>query len=63
MNRETQILTVTGIVRPRDVQMDNTVASVLLAEPQIHVSGNGVVADRGSGPGWGARLIDFLWPF
>jgi flagellar L-ring protein precursor FlgH len=63
VNRETQYLTITGVVRPRDIQMDNTVSSQLLAEGQLHVSGSGVVADRGSGPGWGSRIVDFLWPF
>ncbi len=62
LNREIQYLTLEGIVRPRDIQMDNTVRSELVARPIIQVTGSGVVADR-QGPGWLARLLDVLWPF
>ena len=63
VNRETQYLVVQGLARPRDIQMDNTVQSELLADAQVEITGAGVVADRASGPGWGARILDFLWPF
>jgi len=62
VNRETQYLVVDGIVRPRDVQMDNTVSSELMAEAKIEITGSGVISDK-QGPGWGARLLDILWPF
>jgi len=62
LNRETQYLTLEGVIRPRDVQMDNTVRSDLIARPVLQVSGSGVVADK-QGPGWLARLLDALWPF
>jgi flagellar L-ring protein FlgH len=62
VNRETQFVVLDGIVRPRDIQMDNTVSSELLAQAKIEITGDGVIADK-QGPGWGARLLDFLWPF
>ncbi len=62
VNRETQFLVVEGVVRPRDIRMDNTVGSELLAQAHIEVTGSGVVSDK-QGPGWGARLLDILWPF
>lgn len=62
LNRETQYLTLEGTIRPRDIQMDNTVRSELVARPVIQVTGSGVVADR-QGPGWFARLLDAIWPF
>jgi flagellar L-ring protein precursor FlgH len=62
VNRETQYLVVDGIVRPRDVQMDNSVSSELMAEAKIEITGSGVISDK-QGPGWGARLLDALWPF
>ena len=62
VNREIQYLVVEGIVRPRDIQMDNTIASNLLAKAKIEVTGSGVVADK-QGPGLGTRLLDRLWPF
>ena len=63
VNRETQYLVVQGVVRPRDIQMDNTVMSELLADAKVEITGAGTVSDRASGPSWGARIIDFLWPF
>ncbi len=62
LNREKQYLTLEGIIRPRDVQMDNTVQSDLIARPILEVTGTGVVADK-QGPGWLARLLDAIWPF
>jgi flagellar L-ring protein precursor FlgH len=62
VNRETQFLVVDGIVRPRDVQMDNSVGSDLMSEARIEITGSGVVSDR-QGPGWGQRVLDVIWPF
>jgi len=62
VNREIQYLVVEGVARPRDIQMDNTINSNLLAKAKIEVTGSGVVADK-QGPGLGTRLLDRLWPF
>lgn len=62
VNREIQYVVVDGVVRPRDIQMDNTVPSELLASAKIEVTGGGVIADK-QGPGFGARVLDWLWPF
>lgn len=62
VNRETQFLTIEGIVRPRDILLDNTVRSDLIAEARIEFTGAGVLADK-QGPGWGTRIADTVWPF
>lgn len=62
VNRETQYLTLEGVVRPRDILVDNTVRSDLIAEARIEFTGAGVLADK-QGPGWGTRLADTVWPF
>jgi flagellar L-ring protein precursor FlgH len=62
VNREIQYVVLDGIVRPRDIQMDNTVTSELLAQATIEITGTGVVSDK-QGPGIGTRLLDRLWPF
>jgi len=49
-------------VRPRDILLDNTVLSDLIAEARIEFTGAGVLADK-QGPGWGTRAADTLWPF
>jgi flagellar L-ring protein precursor FlgH len=62
VNDETQYVVVQGIVRPRDIQMDNTVTSDLVAQAQIEITGSGVIADRES-PSIGTRILDAIWPF
>ena len=62
VNRETQYVVLDGMARPRDIQIDNSVSSDLLAQARIEFSGSGVIADR-QGPGWLSRALDKLWPF
>jgi len=62
VNRETQYVVLQGVVRPRDIQMDNIVTSDLVAQAQIEITGRGVIADR-EGPGIGTRILDKIWPF
>ncbi len=62
VNDETQYVVIQGIVRPRDIQMDNTVTSDLVAQAQIEITGSGVIADRES-PSLGTRILDAIWPF
>lgn len=62
VNNETQILIVRGLVRQRDIAADNSVDSNSLAEAQIEVYGEGVLADK-QRPGWMTRILDNVWPF
>jgi flagellar L-ring protein FlgH len=62
VNRETQYVVLDGVVRPRDIRMDNTVFSDRLAQAKFEVTGSGVVADK-QGPGFLTRALDHLWPF
>ncbi|WP_373510175.1 flagellar basal body L-ring protein FlgH, partial [Thiocapsa sp.] len=62
VNRETQYVVITGVVRPRDIQMDNTVVSDRLSEAEFEITGAGVVADK-QGPGVLSRVLDWVWPF
>jgi flagellar L-ring protein precursor FlgH len=62
INNETQIMKVTGIVRPKDVGSDNRVESTYLANADIEITGKGVISDKQK-PGWMARIIDSAWPF
>jgi len=61
-NKETQYLILEGLVRPRDVQADNTVDSYLLAEARIEFAGAGTVSDKQK-PGSVHRVLDHAWPF
>lgn len=62
VNREIQYLTLEGVVRPRDIRIDNTIQSNLIADARVEFTGNGVVSDK-QGQGWGTRIADTLWPF
>ena len=53
---------VRGLVRQRDIAANNTVNSSSLAEAQIEVYGEGVLADK-QRPGWMTRILDHIWPF
>jgi flagellar L-ring protein precursor FlgH len=61
-NRETQYLSLSGLIRPQDISANNTVLSHLLADSRIEYTGAGVVSDK-QGPGVGTRVMDNIWPF
>ncbi len=61
-NKETQYLSLSGMVRPQDIKADNTIPSDLIAEARIEYTGSGVVADK-QAPGVGVRAMDHVWPF
>jgi flagellar L-ring protein precursor FlgH len=62
VNHEQQFITLTGIVRPQDVDRDNVVVSSQLADANITIGGLGVVADK-QRSGWGSWIFDLIWPF
>ena len=62
INNETEIIKVSGFVRPEDVRIDNTVPSILIASADIHYGGLGLNAEQQK-PGWMARVFNALLPF
>jgi flagellar L-ring protein precursor FlgH len=62
VNHEEQYITITGLVRPLDVNRDNVVLSTQVADANITIGGLGVVADK-QRSGWGTWIFDFVWPF
>ncbi len=61
VNREKQQVTMTGIIRPVDITAFNTVLSTQIADARIRYTGKGVLGDT-QGPGWFARIMDWIWP-
>jgi flagellar L-ring protein FlgH len=59
---DTQIVEVSGIVRPSDILFDNTVKSTQVADFHL-ISKNGGVAAPYTKPGWIGSIFDFVWPF
>jgi flagellar L-ring protein precursor FlgH len=62
VDHETQFITISGIVRPEDIDLNNEVQSTYVSDAKIEYSGRGVIAER-QRPGWMMRLLDTAWPF
>jgi len=62
VNDENQIISLSGIIRSRDISPDNVIQSTYIADAQIAYSGTGIVNDRQK-PGWFTRIMDTVWPF
>ncbi len=62
VNREEQIIVLTGIVRPNDITSSNVIDSKYVLDAKIAYTGKGVISDK-QGPGWMTRILDNVWPF
>jgi flagellar L-ring protein precursor FlgH len=62
INNETEVVMLTGIVRPQDIDRNNIVPSTKVAEARLTISGAGVVSDKQK-VGWFQRIVDHVWPF
>ena len=62
INNEEQIMVLRGIVRPQDINFDNTIPSTVIADASISYTGEGVVADE-QRKGWLAKVLSKVWPF
>jgi flagellar L-ring protein precursor FlgH len=62
VNNERQLMTVTGLARPHDIGANNTISSMRLAEARVELTGRGVLSDH-QRPGWGTRVLAWVWPF
>lgn len=58
----TEVIQVSGIVRPEDISPTNVVRSRRLANAQISYRGYGDLANA-TKPGWGTSLLHKFWPF
>lgn len=63
LNQGSEVVRISGLVRPADVTPQNTVISTQIANARITYGGNGIVADSNRA-GWLTRFFHSgLWPF
>jgi flagellar L-ring protein precursor FlgH len=62
VNAEEQHFYISGVVRPIDIDQDNSVKSSMVADAQIEFVGRGVLTDN-QHQGWLSRFLGWIWPF
>jgi flagellar L-ring protein precursor FlgH len=62
VNFEVRVLSVAGVVRPRDISTENIVSYDKIAEARISYGGRGRITEVQQ-PAWGQQVTDWLLPF
>lgn len=62
INHEEYHLYVSGVIRPADIQPDNSVDSSLIADARVEFTGRGDINDQVE-RGWLTKILDFVNPF
>ncbi|MEW6049859.1 MAG: flagellar basal body L-ring protein FlgH [Candidatus Zixiibacteriota bacterium] len=60
ISHDRETISLSGVVRTKDVSPDNTVNSYQIADAEIKYTGKGNV-DTGTRPGWFARLVSWFF--
>lgn len=60
LNQGSEVVQVSGIVRPTDITSDNQIYSTQIADARISYSGRGIVADSNAA-GWATRFFHSKW--
>ncbi len=62
MNQDVREVAISGVVRPQDINSDNSIDSAQVAEARITYTGRGQLNDVQK-PRWGGQVIDAISPF
>lgn len=62
VTREVRTLRLCGVIRPIDINWDNTIPSSYVASFQIQYLGRGVETNF-SNQGWLSRMLNLFWPY
>ena len=61
VNNENQMVVLSGVVRPSDINRSNVVSSSAVAQMSVQVQGKGTVSQPLK-PGWLYQIINGIWP-
>ncbi len=62
VNQEEQHFYISGVVRPIDIDQENSIKSTMVADAEIEFTGHGVLTDNQQ-QGWLSRYLGWVWPF
>ncbi len=62
VNSEEHHFYISGVVRPIDIDQENSVKSSMVADAEIEFTGRGILSDN-QRQGWLSRYLGWLWPF
>lgn len=62
VNGEKQIVQISGVIRPYDIDQTNTINSKFIADAKILYKTEGEI-DRATTKPWGSKFMESVWPF
>lgn len=62
LNGEKQIVQISGVIRPYDIDQTNTIDSKFIADARILYKTQGAI-DRATTKPWGSKFVESVWPF
>ena len=62
VNQEEHHFYISGVIRPADIEGDNSILSSLIADAEVEFTGRGVISEK-QRPGWLQRGLDLVAPF
>ncbi|MEA1955448.1 MAG: flagellar basal body L-ring protein FlgH [Campylobacterota bacterium] len=62
IDKQKQIVQISGVIRPYDIDQDNQVDSAKMSDARIFYNTQGDV-DRATDQGWGTKMVEAVWPF
>ena len=62
LNNEEHHFYISGVVRPIDIDQENSVKSSMIADAEIEFTGRGVLSENQE-RGWLSKYLGWLWPF
>lgn len=62
INGEKQIIQISGVIRPDDIDPTNMILSTQIADAKILYKTEGDI-DRSTNEGWASKFISAIWPF